>query len=132
MNTNYNIYTRNPVPNAPEFTKTMKTKRVRSDFEDESNLAKSVRKRLYGNAVDQTQTTKHLTLAQKQKLGRDQVLNALVDQPVKDKTILDILIDWSINDLGISETVTNQIFSNAVVTTESLPKKSVFKIRVKI
>ncbi|KAK8895564.1 hypothetical protein M9Y10_024034 [Tritrichomonas musculus] len=132
MNTNYNIYTRNPVPNAPEFSQTSKTKRTRSTLEDESNLAKSVRKRLYGSSSDQTQRTSHLTLAQKQKLGREKVLDALLDQPVKDQTILDILVDWSINDLGISETVTNQIFSTAVVTTESIPKKSVFKIRVKI
>lgn len=133
MNTNYNIYTRNPVPNAPEFTQTKESKKIRSGMEEESALAKSIRKRLYGTSgSDQTQRTKHLTLAQKQKHGREQVLNTLMDQSVVNpSTIIDILTDWAINDLGISEQVSNQIFSSSIVTTESQPKKSLFKIRVR-
>lgn len=132
MNTNYNIYTRNPVPNAPEFSQLKESKKIRSNIEDESALAKSIRKRLYGASADQTQRTKHLTLAQKQKHGREQVLNTLMDQSVVDpSTIIDILTDWAINDLGISEQVSNQIFSSSIVTTESIPKKSCFKIHVR-
>lgn len=132
MNTNYNIYTRNPVPNAPEFTQLKDSKRIRSNTEDESNLAKSIRKRLYGTSGESTQRTKHLTLAQKQKKGREQVLNTLMDQSVVNpSTIIDILTDWAINDLQVSESVSNQIFSQSIVTTESIPNKSLFKIRIR-
>ena len=134
MHSNFSVYTRNPFPNAPEF-RHMKTLQRGAQIEDESETSRRVRRRLYqkreGIAV--TQRPKQLTKAQKQKIARDQVLATLMDPTVVDPTrITDVLADWASQDLGIDEGVANRIFANALVTTETVPSKNMFRIRVKI
>ena len=102
---------------------------------EETECAKSVRRRLYqkheGLAV--TDKARHLTKAEKQKVAREQVLTQLMDPTLIDPTrITDILAEWASKDLGIEPAVANRIFTSALVTTESMPSKSLFRIRVKL
>ena len=134
---NFNIYSRNPVPNNPEFNQisSSTTKKGRkSIFDEETKTAKSVRRRLYGKDESAAlNRSKHLTLEQRQKLARDNILDMLMDPTIIDtRKITDILCDWAVEDLGVERSVSNRIFSNALVTTESVPSKSLFRIRVKI
>lgn len=134
MQSSFNVYTRNPFPNAPEF-RHIKSLHQGSQIEDETETSRRVRRRLYQKreGVAVTTRTRQLTKAQKQKIARDQVLATLMDPTVVDPTrITDVLSEWATNDLGIDEAVSNRIFATALVTTETVPSKNIFRIRVKI
>lgn len=130
------VYTRNPVPNAPELKKLSSVQRVSHQVQsEETDIVRKVRKRLYQkhDGIAKTEKPRMLTKEQKQKIAKDQVLATLMDPTLIDPTkITDVLAEWANKDLGIEESVANRIFASSLVTTESIPTKGMFRIRVKI
>ena len=130
---NYNVYTRNPAINKPEFTHIAGLKHeTRVVVEDESEAARMARKRLYGRR-EAEERPRHMSKAQRQKIAREQVLDTLMDPMIIDTTkITGVMADWATNDLGVDDQVSQRIFTSALVTTESVPNKNVFRIRIKL
>ena len=126
MNTNFNIYATNPFPN---FTR---TNFERADEMAETITARRIRKRLYQNDNVKIKHQNTTTKTQKQRKAKEMALAILVDpNSIDTEKIADIMTQWAKDDIGIDETVGKRIFSNALITTESIPQRSTLKIRIK-
>lgn len=139
MRTNFSVYSKNPISNAPEFSKlNTSSRRYREEDEEESEIAKGIRKRLYRNndrEMTETERKSKMTTAQKQKHAREQVMNALNDPSVQKKItdqIPDILSDWATNKIEINQDSWRLVYSKSLVTTQCEPNKNLFCIRVKL
>ena len=133
MQTNFSVYTRDPIPTHEKSRKT-KTRRAERNFE-ETPLARKIRRDLHSHDPEATQKERsaRLSQAQKKKIARDQVLSTLIDQSLIDqKKIVDNLVDYAVQNEGLTEQRARAVYDSALITTESNPSKSVFRIRIKI
>lgn len=137
--TNFSVYSKNPVPNAPEFAKlNASSRRYRDEPEDESEISRSIRNRLYrtsGHDMTETESKSRMTTAQKQRHAREQVMNVLNDPAVQQKItaqIPDILSEWATQKIGMGTESWNLVYSKSLVTTQCEPNKNLFCIRVKL
>ena len=74
-----------------------------------------------------------ITLAQKKRLAKEEVLNTLTDSTIIDPTkVADVMANWATDDLGVDDQVSQRIFAQSLVTTQSIPNKNVFRIRIKL
>ena len=134
MQTNFSVYTRDPIP-AYEKTKRSKTaRRINRNYE-ETPLARKIRRDIHcrdPEALEQERISR-ISQAQKKKIARDQVLSTLIDQSLIDqKKIVDNLVEFAVQNEGLTEQRARAVYESALITTESNPSKSVFKIRIKI
>jgi hypothetical protein len=65
--------------------------------------------------------------------AREQVMAALADRTLLDRTeIVAALADWAIHNLEIDEAVAKRKFERADVYTETQPRRSLFRIRIRL
>ena len=134
MQTNFSVYTRDPIPKQESKKSTMYQRPVKSSRE-ETPLAKKIRKDMYANDPEAAKEVHKLRVsaAQKKKIARDQVLSTLIGTNLIDqKRIVDNLIEYAIQNEDVSEQRAKAIYGKTLITTESDPSKSVFKIRIKL
>ena len=120
----------------------MKRTKAKNDSETmrkvqiQSDTARRIRTRLYGKEHSKTenQIDEMLTPAQRQKLAKATVLNTLMDPNVFDQTeFREILSEWSTLNLKIDSSLSRKIFhESSIITTESIPSKKEFIIRIKL
>lgn len=129
---NFSIYTKNPVPNAPEFKKVSRLTKTQKYMQEESQMAKTVRRRMIDMSKDGQSLqpkTVVLTKTQREEQAKQEVLHALNDDSVLDKSeITQIFYDWAANDLGIAKTECRKIFSTPIVTSATSPNQNVYKV----
>lgn len=131
-NDKYNVYTRTSISNNQEFANISEMKQSSRTIYEESEAARLARQKLYGRkkAEDRPRV---LSAAQKKKLAKEQVLDTLTDSTIIDPTkVTDVMASWATDDLGVDDQVSQRIFAQSLVTTQSIPNKNVFRIRIKL
>lgn len=134
MNTNFSVYTRGPtIPAYRDHL--LSTKSSRREGYDGSYLAQKIRKNLYSGNPDKLSEvrTSKISNAQRKKIARDHILSALFDQNIIDQDrIVDNLVNWCVRNDYMDEIRARDIYENAIITTDSNPARSTFRIRIKL
>lgn len=135
MNSKFSVYTRDPYETTGMQTMS-KTQSFRQRSMEESQLARKIRKTLHAHDPEAVKKTKaqRTTRVQMKKIARDQILSMLMSQDlVNTEKIRENLIDYATNELHLERKTAESVYGNStLITTESNPGKSVFRIRIKI
>ncbi|KAK8841841.1 hypothetical protein M9Y10_026793 [Tritrichomonas musculus] len=116
----------------PEFLNSLKLDQNTKITFEETEAARHARQRLYGKR-NANERPRVITLAQKKRLAKEEVLNTLTDSTIIDPTkVADVMANWATDDLGVDDQVSQRIFAQSLVTTQSIPNKNVFRIRIKL
>ena len=133
MQTNFSVYTRDPIPTESRPVSSRKAKTTRNF--DETPLSKKIRRDLHSHdpEAQKQERLSRISQAQRKKIARDQVLSTLINQSLIDqKKIIENLVEYAVQNEGLTEQRARAVYESALITTESNPSKSVFKIRIKI
>lgn len=139
MNSRFSVYTRDPYETTgmQTMSKTMtSTMSFRKRAMEESGLARKIRRDLHEHDPDAVKRakTQRTTKIQMKKIARDQILSLLMSQDaVNTEKIRENLIDYATNEMNLDRKTAESVYGNStLITTESNPSKSVFRIRIKI
>lgn len=132
INEKYSVYTGSPISTNQEFSNISGMKQSSRTVYEESEAARLARQKLYGRRKPEDRP-RVLSASQKKKLAKEQVLDTLTDSTIIDPTkVTDVMASWATDDLGVDDQVSQRIFAQSLVTTQSIPNKNVFRIRIKL
>ena len=131
LNEKYNVYSGSSFRTSEDFQNIAGLNQNSMTYE-ETEAAKRVRHQLYGRRQAE-ERPRFVSPAQKKRLAKEQVLETLTNATIIDPTkITDVMANWATDDLGVDDQVSQRIFAQSLVTTQSIPNKNVFRIRIKL